>query len=343
MDLRNRVTYAYEVIEFKAPELGRVVKQLYNKTFTYKWLYVTHVHFRIAPDGTNIYQFRAFDGAGITYYLTSFIYFEENNTLIKAPKEIAEATAKIIEEFYAKPISEVLGIPVKTVALDPTNYCTWDTQPKTQRVGEVIGCKRINELDIVKVAYYVSPINKIRFCKFGSGCAGLSEKTAYIPYPAGYGIDAKYVDESTVLHEFGHQVGLGDLYRTPRDALNETLWALAAWKDSIMHSGLKLSLLDFAHVLSNTWGEVFIKNKELASKLSERAIQYGINLSNDGVSLLVPVTGNGELVELFKDIAPTGVAELVFNERDGRTYINHHPEVLNIMKVIYKAATANAT
>jgi len=81
--------------------------------------------------------------------------------------------------------------------------------------------------------------------------------------------------------------------------------------------------------------EVFGGNKALAGRAFENAIQYGPNITWKRVELLVPVTGDGKLVDLYKDIESLNRVMEVTN--DG-IVVNQMP--LDILKTIYRASTS---
>ena len=143
LDASRMLSYGYITADFGVKGVERFVKTLYNESFKWAWIDVARIHLWVAR-GSNCYQFRAFNGTGIAYYLAVFTYDMETNTLKPAPQAMAEVAVRSIEEFYAKPLRLVLGIPVSAIAVNPEEHCTWSEHPTTPNPDEAIRCKNIN-------------------------------------------------------------------------------------------------------------------------------------------------------------------------------------------------------
>jgi len=138
MNLANRIIYAYKTVES-----------------TYRWLDITDIYLRITSSSESNMSLSPSTAQVSHNYLVIFMYFKSNNnTLIEAPRALAEATVKAIEEFYAKTPEEVLNISISVMVVDLPEYCSWSIHLKIHKVGEAIRCGKISGLDIVKIVYY---------------------------------------------------------------------------------------------------------------------------------------------------------------------------------------------
>jgi len=98
-------------------------------------------------------------------------------------------------------------------------------------------------------------------------------------------------------------------------------------------------LLVFVHVAMTMWVDVFIRDKALDNSVSGNAIQCGLNITWMHVELLVPVTGDGMLVDLYRNIVFSNfMVEYVSAKQGVQVVMNER--FLDILRTIYMASTS---
>jgi len=306
-----------------------------QESFNFTWVDVYEVH-RVSGLGINAYG----DG-GFTLYLAVFIYFSSNETLVEAPPNLVEAVANVIRTFYAKPLEVVTGLPLKVTPVDASEYCKWGryVRPSVEILNNV-SCSSINGREVVKVVIVVT--DDISTWQYPAA----AESRSFYLVTRNTPTSVNDIPTSTLLHEFGHVLGLKDLYVHGYRDFNEVIWALTADRHSIMDNpeGFKcMSLLDLASLAGAVWMELSRENSELARYVGGRLLTYGINVSWSGVYVLVPVTRDGAPLKIFKELISRGVMEVRYNASKDTEEVVEHMEVLEVMNTLYNAYRGHFT
>ena len=264
-----------------------------------------------------------------------------NYTFAPAPPEIAWEYARLAEEYWCSIVEWFLGLNCTVAPVDPVGYCEW---PRTlsfkAQEGMVAAvdptvrfkCGRLNGLDIITVVELPGWL--------GEDLRGIyyhPTKCIVVGYYRGYRRSPGFI----FLHEFGHAIGLHDLYYDVNPSVLDPSvppWARGIAEKSIMFGGRSITVLDAAATLYALYEH--LEGYGLGDWVSERLARYGFDPRNR--TIILPFTGDGRVPPPLDKLL-TAIVKFRYDPFEERVVVDFNHHTPRILEAIAKHATTQHT
>ena len=340
-DLVDQYYEVYELVNLTPMDLGVYRRLLDTGRFEYRWVDMSFY----LPSNTiypNPYDPRE---KAFRFYIAVFTYVDRecsptdkymvcNYTYAPASMEVAEEYARVGEETWCRVFEEFMGINCSFIPVDPTQYCTWTDKIVMEHregvyfsahvIDEYFPCRKVNNTHVIVVIEIPDIIPP--------GLRGINIYGRCIALKGG-----KYhgVIEETFVHELGHTVGLEDLYDLPSWYFSEP-WMEQVVKDSTMMNGSTISIGDAVEAIYAAYHTIRVRDTELAQRIYERLLGYGINPENN--TIILPLTEENRIPPPINSIIEKGVVDPEYDWVEDKLYWVFNDDILRLLKTIAQTA-----
>ena len=265
------------------------------------------------------------------------------------------------EEVWCRVIEEWLDINCSFVAVNPAKHCTWPEKVVMRRLPtyEVVfdddyrkfRCEFVDGLGVTIVIY----VPGLKPLDTGPRRAGVFCKPYWIMIVSPLLTTHPLSITTTFLHEFGHALGLGDLYRVEKRGDLYWIekrsrwppWAEQLVKNSIMGVGMVddyrsfratrgVSLADALVIFRNVYRAVQRYRPDVAQRIYEKLLSYGYDPANH--TLVLPIDEHGEIPPPFSTVIEQGITWYEWSPKEKKWVQIFNYDLPKLLKAIARVA-----